>query len=92
MGKDDIIATSPTVPASESTLAHRIVIRDLGDKFVVHMQVFEGVRHYFNTGHYYLKSNAAPSVAESDHEALQKAWDRFVERSRNILRFEPKRK
>jgi len=37
--RDGIVATSITVPADQRTLAHRIVIRDTGYEYVVHMQV-----------------------------------------------------
>jgi hypothetical protein len=85
MDKDGIIAMSPTVPSDAQTLAHRIVIRDLGDSFVVHMQIFEGDRHYFESGNYFPKRSSAPTVAESDRRALREAYEKFDERSRRIL-------
>ena len=56
MADDRIVATSPTIPPDETTLAHRMVIRDLGDKYVVHMQIFEGEKHYFHRGNYFPKT------------------------------------
>lgn len=86
--KYHIIAASPIIPRDQHTLAHRIVIRDMGDEFVVHMQVWEGDKTYFHHGNYFKKSNAAPSVAMSDREALSKAWAAFERRSRRTLGLE----
>jgi hypothetical protein len=86
MDNHGIIAHSPTIPADRTTLAHRMVIRDQGNQFVVHMQVFEASgTTSFCHGNYFLKSNAAESVAMSDREALGKAWAAFERRSRRIL-------
>lgn len=81
----DIIASSPTIPADDTTLAHRIVLRDQGDKFVVHMQIFEGSKSYFEHGHYFPKRPEDGTLAEHDRIALRKAWAKFEERSRRIL-------
>ena len=84
-----IIASSPIIPRDKQTLPHRIVIRDLGDEFVVHMQVWENDgRTFFHHGNYFKKSNAASSVAMSDREALAKAWAAFERRSRRTLGLE----
>ncbi len=76
MVDDGIVATSPTIPKSECTLAHRIVIRDLGDEYVVHMQIFEGEKHYFHQGNYYRKQH---------ENALARAWACFETRARRTL-------
>jgi hypothetical protein len=85
---DGIIAMSPTVPASEHTLAYRIVIRDLGDQYVVHQQVFERNPrdgHYFTTGNYFQRRREVESSDTPDWEALRAAYAKFDELSRNIL-------
>ena len=62
MGEDGIIAMSPQITGEPHTLPHRIVLRDLGSEFVVHMQVINenGARSYFH-GNY---------VPKRDQEAL----------------------
>ncbi len=51
-----IIAASPMVQGS-CECPHRIVIRDLGDKYVVHTQLFDGVqRPHFHAGDYFVKT------------------------------------
>jgi hypothetical protein len=86
MPKDDIIASSPMVQGS-CECPHRIVIRDLGDKYVVHTQVCDGVRKpYFHQGDYFTKTNdSAPIAHPPSAEALCKAWARFEERARRSL-------
>jgi hypothetical protein len=81
-----IIAASPMVQGSCES-PHRIVIRDLGDKYVVHMQIFDGVQKpYFDQGDYFTKTNdSAPIAHPPAAEALCKAWARFEERARRSL-------
>ena len=84
--KYHIIAASPIMPRDQHTLPHRIVIRDLGDELVVHMQVWEPDGHvFFCHGNYFKKSNDATSAAESDQEALKKAYTCFDRRARRTL-------
>ncbi len=84
-----IIASSPMVQGS-CECPHRIVIRDLGDQYVVHMQIFDGVQKpYFYQGDYFTKTNdSAPIAHPPDAEALCKAWARFEERTRRTLQME----
>ena len=80
MDEDDIIAMSPLI-VEPGTIPHRIVIRDLGEKFVVHTQCREvGRQPWYHNGDYFYKSNAAATVAESHHMALARAWARFDSR------------
>lgn len=78
---DSIISASPLVPKSECTLSHRIVLRDLGDQYVVHMQVFpdEG-NPYFHLGNY---------VPKKDDGALARVWEHFERRARLTLNLPP---
>jgi hypothetical protein len=84
--EDSIIASSPMVQGS-CECPHRIVIRDLGDKYVVHTQIFDGVQKpYFDQGDYFTKTNdSAPIAHPPGAEALCKAWARFEERARRSL-------
>jgi hypothetical protein len=77
--KDGIIAASPMVPRTSCTLAHRIVLRDLDDQYVVHMQIFEdnGIG-YFHQGNYVPKK-------DNPAEALATAWGHFDRRTRSAL-------
>ena len=61
---------------------HRIVIRDLGNQYVVHTQIFDGVQKpYFHQGDYFAKTNdSAPIAHPPGAEGLCKAWARFEER------------
>jgi hypothetical protein len=81
-----IIAASPMVQGL-CECPHRIVIRDLGDQYVVHMQIFDGVQEpYFYQGDYFTKTNdSAPIGHPPAAEALCKAWARFEERARRSL-------
>ena len=81
-----IIAASPMVQGS-CECPHRIVIRDLGDKYVVHMQIFDGTQKpYFYQGDYFTKTNdSAPIAHPPGAEGLCKAWARFEERVRRAL-------
>jgi hypothetical protein len=81
-----VIAASPMVKGS-CEVPHRIVIRDLGDKYVVHMQIFDGAQKpYFHQGDYFVKTNdSAPIAHPPAAEALCKAWARFEERVRRTL-------
>ncbi len=84
-----IVATSPVVH-EPGVLPYRIVIRDLGDQFVVHTEVFEpDKKPWYHQGDYFPKHNDAPTAAESDAAALRKAWARFEERARRSLRMDP---
>jgi hypothetical protein len=76
MNDDNIIAASPIIPADGATLAHRIVIRDLGDEYVVHCMCFDGSTRSFNWGYY---------VRKKDQNALAKAWANFERRARRTL-------
>jgi hypothetical protein len=83
-----IIAASPMVQGSCES-PHRIVIRDLGDKYVVHMQIFDGVQKpYFDQGDYFVKTNDSAPVANPPAKALSKAWARFEERVRRSLQMD----
>jgi hypothetical protein len=63
---DGVIAHSP-VRREKGLLSHRIVIRDLGEQFVVHTQVLEeGKKPWYNHGDYVPKKDKAA-------EALAKA-------------------
>jgi hypothetical protein len=77
MGEDGIIAMSPQIAGEPHTLPHRIVLRDLGSEFVVHMQVINenGARSYFH-GNY---------IPKRDQEALAKAWAHFERRARYTM-------
>jgi len=84
-----IIATSPMVQGS-GEVPHRIVIRDLGDQYVVHTQIFDGTQKpYFLAGDYFRKTNDSiahpPTALTPPIEALSKAWKRFEERVRIAL-------
>ena len=83
-----IIAASPMVQGS-CECPHRIVIRDLGDQYVVHMQIFDGAQKpYFHQGDYFVKTNDSAPIAHPPAEALCKAWARFEERTRRTLQME----
>ncbi len=84
-----IVAASPVVH-EPGLLPHRVVIRDWGDEIVVHTEVLEpGKKPWYHQGDYFPKRSGAPTAAESDSEALRKAWARFEERVRRSLRMEP---
>jgi hypothetical protein len=76
MPKDDIIASSPIVQG-DGQMAHRIVIRNVGQKFVVHTQIFDGEKSFFHHGDYF--------PTRGDADALKKARERFEVRARVIL-------
>ena len=80
-----IIAASPMVQGP-AECPHRIVIRDLGDQYVVHTQIHDGVQKpYFHQGDYFVKTDDSAPVAHPPAEALCKAWARFEERVRRSL-------
>ena len=81
-----VIAASPMVKGS-CEVPHRIVIRDLGDKYFVHMQIFDGAQKpYFHQGDYFTKTNDSAPIAHAPAaEAPCKAWARFEERVRRTL-------
>ena len=74
--EDRIIASSPIVQG-DGQLANRIVIRNLGQKFVVHTQIFDGEKSFFHHGNYF--------PTRGDADALKKAWERFEVCSRVTL-------
>ncbi len=84
-----IVAASPLVH-EPGLLPYRIVIRGLGDEFVVHTEVLgNGKKPWYHQVEYFPKRSGVPTAAESDSEALRKAWARFEERVRRSLRMEP---
>jgi hypothetical protein len=81
----DIIAASPIVRET-GLLPHRIVIRDLGGQYVVHMQVLEpGKKPWYHQGDHFSKRQDEPAHGQSCDEALCEAWVRFEERTRCSL-------
>jgi hypothetical protein len=84
-----IVAGSPVVH-EPGMLPYRLVIRDLGDEYVVHTQVLEpGREPWFHQGDYFRKRDDAPNIHESDVQARRKAWVRFEERARRSLHVDP---
>src|SRR5690349_14817732 len=76
------VAHSPIV-TGRGTLPHRIVIRDMGDQYVVHMEIHEpGKAPWYHQGNYIPKKPDA-------REALWRAWEVFEERSRRALLMDP---
>ena len=83
-----IVAASPLVH-EQGLLPYRLVIRDLGDKLVVHTQIFESEKKpWYHQSDYFLKRGDA-NFEESDAVALRAAWARFEERARRSLGMEP---
>ena len=77
-----IIAASPMVQGS-CECPHRIVIRDLGDQYVVHMQIFDGVQKpYFHQGDYFVKTNDSAPIA---HPPRPRLCARRGRASRSVL-------
>ena len=77
-----IIAASPMVQGSCES-PHRIVIRDLGDQYVVHMQIFDGVQKpYFYQGDYFVKTNDSAPIA---HPPAPRLCARRGRASRSVL-------
>jgi hypothetical protein len=74
-----IVATSPEIQGNME-LPHRLVIRDLGDQYVVHMQIYEKGRTYFHAGIYFPKKDDP-----SPNASLKKAWACFERRTRVAL-------
>jgi len=83
---DSIIASSPVVVGARMEPV-RIVIRDLGDAYVVHRQGWpvseqglgrnlSGVKPFYVSGNYFAKEEAG---------ALNRAWDIFYSRYRVFL-------
>ena len=84
-----IVAASPMVH-EPGILPYRIVIRDQGDQFVVHTDVFEpDKKPWYHQGDYFRKRKDATNADESDAVALRKAWARFEERARRSLHMDP---
>ncbi len=80
-----VVAGLPLLQGS-CELPHRIVIRDLGDQYVVHTQIFEGGRSWYHQGDYFTKTNdSGPVVHPQNAEPLKKAWERFEARTRLAL-------
>ena len=80
-----IIASSPLFKGN-CEVPHRIVLRDLGNQYVVHVQCFDGhQKPYFHQSDYFPKTNDAAPVAKPPAEVLCKAWARFEERARRSL-------
>jgi hypothetical protein len=78
----EIIAMSPIVH-QEACFRCRLVIRDLGSEFVVHMQILEpGKKPWYLHGNYVPKR-------DDPTDALKRAWDHFDRRSRRLLQIEP---
>ena len=87
--ESSIVAASPVVYES-GMLPHRIVIRDLGDQYVVHTEVIEPKKKpWYHHGDYLPKKSDTLPAEESDAAALRKAWARFEERARRSLHMEP---
>jgi hypothetical protein len=87
--KPTIVASSPVVH-EPGALPYRIVIRDMGDQFVVHTEVYESDKKpWYHQGDYFPKPSDAARADESDAVALRKAWARFDERVRRALRMDP---
>jgi hypothetical protein len=84
-----IVAASPVVHES-GALPYRIVIRDLGDQYVVHTEVIEPKKKpWYHHGDYVPKKSDKLPAEEADAIALGKVWARFEERARRSLRMEP---
>lgn len=83
---DGIIATSPMI--FDDGPPHRIVIRDLGNEFVVHTQIveLEFPRPRYTDGDYYNKAVPGFAPTASERTALQKAYCCFDRRARKSLR------
>jgi hypothetical protein len=81
----DIIASSPIVREG-GCQPYRIVIRDLGNEFVVHTQVLPTVGGTsYMWGHYFRKDCSGIPSEESEKTALRKSWLDFEKRSRDAL-------
>jgi hypothetical protein len=84
-----VVATSPML-REPGILPYRIVIRDLGDQFVVHTEVIEpDKKPWYHQGDYFPKRSDATTTDESYAAALRKAWARFEERARISLHMDP---
>jgi hypothetical protein len=84
-----IAAASPMV-YDPALLPYRIVIRDLGDQFVVRTQVFEpGKKPRYHQGDYFPTRRGAPTAEEFGTEASRWAWACVEERTRRSLGMEP---
>jgi hypothetical protein len=81
----DIIASSPIV-TEDGCQPYRIVIRDLGDEFVVHTEVLPKIGgSTFVWGHYFRKNLNGETTHECDTAPLRRAWRNFEKRSRDSL-------
>ena len=84
-----IVAASPMVH-EPGVLPYRIVIRDMGDQFVVHTEAIEpDKKPWYHQGDYFPRRRDATNAEKSDATALRKAWARFEERSRLSLHMDP---
>jgi hypothetical protein len=78
----DVIAHSP-MTQGHGELPHRIVIRDLGGEYVVHMEIHEpGKKPWYHQGDYIPKR-------DDPEEALWRAWERMEERARRTMQMDP---
>jgi hypothetical protein len=88
--EDPTIVAASRIVHEPGLLPHRIVIRDLGDRHVVHTEVFEpGMKPWYHQGDYFPNRNGAGTGGESDVEALRDARVCFEERTRRSLGMEP---
>lgn len=77
-----VIAHSPLIQGP-GMLPHRIVIRDMGDQYVVHMEIHEpDKKPWYHQGNYIPKR-------DGEKEALWRAWEVFEKRSRLALGMDP---
>jgi arylsulfatase A-like enzyme len=78
----DVIAHSPMIEG-HGQFPHRIVLRDLGDQFVVHTEVHEPEKKpWYCQGNYVQKR-------PDEHDAIRRAWKHFERRSRHALSLAP---
>ena len=81
LDQDDVIAVGPWAKG-EGSMPHRAVIRDLGDKFVVHTQIVGESNAFYEQGNYVPKLDG--------YNALEVAIASFNDRIRrhhNLLIF-----
>lgn len=77
--RGEFLASGPIVKGS-CTIPCRAVIRDWGDEFVVHTQMFDERKDYsgigFTDGYY---------VPKKDEDALKKCWEEFIRRQGRLF-------
>lgn len=87
---NDVIASSPIIQGPGEQ-PHRIVLRDLGGEFVVHLQVIPVTPSPFRiqSPHYlygqYVRYGGIVRYAETREEVLPRAWALFEAKCRNYL-------